>query len=82
VYQYFVDGSYERVREFVSGEEAVKAFMHYSNSAGAMIGTTVRVILTDGGDYTNMEWIHGKGITYPPELAGARNHKKEEKDDG
>jgi hypothetical protein len=82
VYQFFEDGSYERVREFVSGENAVKAFYHYSSSVGAMIGTTVRVILTDGGDCTNMEWIYGKGITYPPELAGARNHKKEEKDDG
>jgi hypothetical protein len=83
VYQFFVDGSYERVREFVSGEEAVKAFMHYSSSVGAKIGTTVRVILTDGGDCTNMEWKHGEGITYPPELAGARNHKeKGEKEDG
>jgi hypothetical protein len=34
------------------------------------MGVIDRVILTDGGDCVNMEWVKGKGITYPPELVG------------
>jgi hypothetical protein len=65
VCQFFPGGQYEYVRRFVSGEEAVKAFKHYTTSVGARLGTTVRVILTDGGDCINMEWEFGKGLTYP-----------------
>ena len=69
VCQFFEDGSYEYVRHFVSAEEAVRTFGHYTSSVGARIGTTVRVIITDGGDCINMEWKHGEGITYPPKEA-------------
>jgi len=65
VCQFFPDGAYEYVRRFVGPEEAVKAFQHYTHSVGARLGTTVRVIITDGGDMTNMEWKFGKGITFP-----------------
>lgn len=64
VYQFFEDGSYERVREFVSAEEAVTAAKHYTTSLGARLGTTQKVIITDGDDYTCFEWQYGKGITY------------------
>lgn len=73
VYQFFPDGSYEKVREFVDAEEAVSAFNHYSTSVGARIGTTKRVIITDGGDSINMEWKFGEGITYPPKSEIASN---------
>jgi hypothetical protein len=66
VCQFFPDGSYEYVRRYVDAEEAVRAAHHYCNSVGAKLGTTVRVIITDGGDCTNFEWQFGKGITYPP----------------
>jgi hypothetical protein len=69
VYQFFKDGQSERVREFVSAEEAMKAFMHYCTSVGAKLGVVSRVIVTDGGDCTNMEWKYGEGIVYPPDLA-------------
>lgn len=65
VCQFFEGGSYEYVRRYVSAEEAVTAFQHYTTSVGARIGTTQRVIITDGGDCTNMEWAHGKGIVFP-----------------
>lgn len=65
VYQFFVDGECERVRSFVNADEAVRAFKHYTTSVGARIGTTVRVILTNGGDMINAEWEFGKGLTYP-----------------
>jgi len=76
VCQFFPDGTYEYVRRYVEGEEAVKAFIHYCTSVGAKMGTTVRVILTDGGDCVNMEWKREEGVVYPPSLEG--RHKKGE----
>lgn len=66
VCQFFENGDYEYVRRFVSAEEAMKAFQHYTHSVGAQIGTTVRVIITDGGDCINFEWKRKEGITFPP----------------
>lgn len=66
VCQFFVNGSYEYVRRFVSAEEAAKAAQHYCTSVGARIGTTVRVIITDGDDCISFEWKYGEGIVYPP----------------
>lgn len=71
VCQFFADGRYEYVRRFVSAEEAMKGFIHYSTSVAARMGITDRVIITDGGDCINMEWKFSKGLTYPlPELDG------------
>ena len=39
---------------------------HYTSSVGAQMGMTQRVIIVDGGDFTNFEWKFGEGITYPP----------------
>ena len=64
VVQFFVDGQYEYVRRAVSAEEAVKATQHYTQSVGARIGTTKRVIVTDMMDCTCFEWEDGK-ITFP-----------------
>jgi hypothetical protein len=65
VVQFFPNGSYEYVRKWVNAQEAVEAFKHYTTSVGATIGTTNRVIITDGGDEVNMEWVFGKGIIFP-----------------
>ena len=54
----------------VDEQSAAEAFHHYTRSAGALIGFTVRVIITDGGDDTCAEWIHGEGITFPSECVG------------
>ena len=69
VYQFFPDETYERVREGVGVEEAMRAAQHYCSSVGAQIGTTCRVIITDSGDSIVFEWTHGKGITFPQEAA-------------
>jgi hypothetical protein len=72
VCQFFPDENYEYVRRYVSAEEACKAFEHYCMSVGARTGNTVRVIITDGGDCTNAEWIFGQGLVYPtPEMRAA-----------
>ena len=70
VVQFFVDDSYEKIVEFVEAEEAVRVAMQTCRSVGAKIGTTKRVIITDGGDFCAWEWIHGRGIVFPPEVAG------------
>ena len=69
VCQFFPDGSHEYVRRYVDASEAVDAAFHYCHSVGARMGTTVKVIITDGGDCTNFEWIAGRGITYPTDWA-------------
>jgi len=65
VCQFFVSGEYEYVRRWCGIEEAVKAARHYSTCVGARIGIVVKVIVTDGGDCTNLVWEFGKGLTYP-----------------
>lgn len=65
VYQFFIDGSQERVLEFVDAETAVNKAIFITQSVGGRLGTTKRVIVTDGGDCINFEWIHGKGVVFP-----------------
>ena len=72
VWQFFEDETYERVRRSVPSKDAVEAAQHYCKSIGAQIGTTQRVIITDDGDDTVFEWQFGKGVTFPPEAAGAQ----------
>lgn len=61
-WEFYPDGTYRSLLRFVSAEEAMlaaaRAIQH-----GA--GTTVKVIVTDGGDCTNFEWIKGKGVVFP-----------------
>lgn len=71
VCQFFTSGEYEYFERFVSSERAVEAARHCCASVGAKIGSTSRVIITDGGDAVNFEWQQGKGIVFPPELVGS-----------
>jgi hypothetical protein len=64
VYQWFMDGSCEAVLRFVPAEEAVRTAVNLTQSVGGRMGTTVRVIITDGGDCTNWEWKFGEGIVF------------------
>jgi hypothetical protein len=64
VCQFFENGQHEYVRHWCGAHEAIITFKAYCTSVGARIGTTVRVIVTDGGDSTNMEWKREEGITY------------------
>ncbi len=66
VFQFFEDGMSEQVRSHVDAKSAVDAAHQYCHSVGAKIGTTARVIITDGGDYTTFEWQFGKGVVFPP----------------
>jgi hypothetical protein len=68
VYQFFPDETYERVRSFVSIEEAMQAAVFYTTNVASRIGVTQRVIITDGGDCTVFEWKTGEGIVWPEGL--------------
>jgi hypothetical protein len=70
VVQFFEDESYEYVRRGVSAVIAADAAKHYCKSLGARLGTTVRVIITDGGDCIVFEWKRGEGVTFPPNMKG------------
>ena len=72
VVQFFDDGGYEYIRRFVSANEAIEAARGYTTSVAANLGFVRRVIITDGDDYTNFEWVYGKGITFG---AGVQNRK-------
>jgi hypothetical protein len=65
VYQFGPDDVYERVREFVPLEEAVKAARTYTNNVAARIGITRRVIICDMGDMVVFEWKFGEGVVFP-----------------
>jgi len=69
VYQFFPNEQYEKVRAFVSAEEAVTAAEHYTNNVASRMGLTQRVIITDGGDNIVFEWLQGKGIVFPPDMS-------------
>lgn len=75
VCQFFDNDMHEYVRRWVSLEEAMDAFKHYCNSIGAKHGIVLKVIVTDGDDYTNAQWEFGKGLVYPTEemLKAARD---------
>jgi hypothetical protein len=85
VCQFFAphEATYEYVRRYVGAEEALTAFRHYCTSVGAKLGTTRRVIVTDGGDCINAEWKRAEGITYlgepnNPHLGKYKEGKEEE----
>jgi hypothetical protein len=70
VCQFFEDGSHFYELRWVTMQAAVLCFKALITSVGAELGTTRRVIVTDGGDSINLDWEFGKGITFPPELHG------------
>ena len=66
VFQWFPDGSYECVRSYVTAEEAMKAYAHYTNNVASKMGVTQKVMITDGGDCCVAEWRQGEGYVWPP----------------
>lgn len=66
VAQFFENGQYGYEIRFVDEETAVKIAKRIIESVGGRIGTTQRVIITDGGDCTVFEWKHSEGIVFPP----------------
>lgn len=80
VYQWFPDGSYERVREHVSAEEAVSAFIFYTTNVASKMGITQKVMITDGGDCCVREWVQGQGLVFPKEEEDAAEDYRSQED--
>jgi hypothetical protein len=76
VYQFLTGGIQERVRHFVSAEEAVEAAFHYTSNVASKLGITERVIITDGGDCLVFEWLKGKGIVFPEPVCDTQEEDK------
>jgi len=62
---FFENGTYEYIRRWVGAQEAVETAKRCTDSSMLAHSRVCRVIITDGGDFTNFEWISGKGVTYP-----------------
>lgn len=66
VYQFFVGGNYECMTpEGVDAKAAVTGAIQCTQTVGARIGSTCRVIITDIGDNTVWHWEFGKGLVFP-----------------
>lgn len=81
VHQFFYDGGYELVDQHVSGEAAVQRAKDLTVSIGGILGTTQRVIITDGGDMTCFEWKFGEGVVFPSEAQIAATRQLDQPQD-
>ena len=71
VYQFFLGDSYEEVARFIDAESAVRLAKQLTESVGAKIGSTRRVIITDGGYLCELEDTHDPS-THATQEANAR----------
>jgi hypothetical protein len=69
---YWTDCEGEHHTEMLNGspEQAVNAAHRLCTGPATILGIVARVIITDGGDFTNFEWKKDEGITYPKQYAG------------
>ena len=54
-------------------ETAVTTAKRLTESLGGRLGTTERVIITDGGDCIAFEWRHEEGVVFPSREEVARH---------
>ena len=63
---FFDDGKRRYARRFVSAQEACRVFEHCIHSAGARLGRTVCVVITDRNDCILREWkCSGRSLSRP-----------------
>jgi hypothetical protein len=63
---FYRDGGYERIISFVGAREAVECAKSLTQSVAARLNMIARIIITDGGDFTNFVWTPEAGVAYPP----------------
>ena len=65
IWQWFPDGSHERVGTGLEAEAAVHLAHSYTTRPAAKIGIIQRVTIVDpADDATVFEWTYGKGVTF------------------
>jgi len=65
VYVFFPDDSWQKEGEGLDVVGAMRLVSQLSHSVGARMGMVQRIIITDSGDSTCLEWKPGLGITFP-----------------
>jgi hypothetical protein len=65
VCRFSADGTYAYVARWIDLYEAVKVLRRCTEDFDSQVGSTTRIIITDGGDLINLEWQYGEGITFP-----------------
>lgn len=62
---WFYGEDHHRECYMVDAETAVQAAARGVRSVAGQTGILTRVIITDGGDSINFEWLYGKGVVFP-----------------
>jgi hypothetical protein len=66
VVEFYDNGYHACVERGLDAESAVKLAKRCADAAAATGEFVVKIIVTDGDNYTVFEWQHGKGVTFPP----------------
>lgn len=64
VYWWDRDGGQHQELRCVDARTAVERAHHLATGPASMLGIVERVIITDGGDFTNFEWKKSEGVTF------------------
>lgn len=66
VWIFYRDGGHQPEVQRVDAKTAVNLAGRLSGSVGARLGVVTKILITDGGDNTVLQWEFRKGVTYPP----------------
>jgi hypothetical protein len=66
VVEFYDDDTHAYVERGLDARDAVALAWVSTRIADLEDSNIVRVIITDGGDYTTFQWERGKGVTFPP----------------
>ena len=65
VCRFYANGTYEYSARWISFHNAIKELARCANDFDSEIGATLRIIIVDGLDLINVEWVRGQGLVYP-----------------
>jgi hypothetical protein len=66
VWLFYRSGYHDRAEEQLPAEQAVEAAKRFSESVGAKTGLAQEIRIVDNMDNCVFQWLHGKGVTFPP----------------
>jgi hypothetical protein len=64
VVEFYDNGYHAYVKRWLDAESAVNLAKRCTDAAAACKGRIIKVIITDGGDFTVFQWEHDKGVTF------------------
>ena len=66
VWWWDVDGGQHEELRFVDAEKAMDRVVALAKGPSSHLGIVTRIIITDGGDCTCLEWRKLEGLVFPP----------------